>query len=430
MILVNIAILMALAWFLFKQLAGDYPRLFWVALIYKSALAVALGLVYRYYYNDNDTWLFFEDAAKLADFATKDFSLYVQFLWNSDSTYSIWNELANTQERSLFLVKIISVVSWINSSNYWISAIYFALISFAAAWYLFGTVTKHIQQSQNSAALAFLFFPSIVFWGSGLVKETLALAGIYFISALFVKFIHQYPSHGGRTLESLRRLKLWEYITAILSFYIAWNLKYYWTALFMAVITTSLIYILLRNRVTGFTKYQVSLWVGIFLVLVTVASTMHPNFYVSRFLNVLITNHNDFVRISKPEGLIQYYQLSSDWWSVCINAPWALISGLFRPFMWEASGAASVVAALENLFLLILVLSSLFRKKYSSTDQLLLYSTIVYIVLLCIFLALSTPNLGTLSRYRIGFLPFLVFVVSYRNPLLQYLFSRISLLRP
>jgi hypothetical protein len=283
---------------------------------------------------------------------------------------------------------------------------------------LFCIVTKHIQQSQNSAALAFLFFPSIVFWGSGLVKETLALAGIYFIAAIFIKVV------------KADRTRWPEWLLMVISFYTAWSLKYYWTALFMAVVTTSVLTLFFTKRVAALKTYQVVTWVGIFLILVVVASTMHPNFYLSRFLDVLITNHNDFVRISKAEGLIHYYQLSSDWWSVCINAPWALISGLFRPFVWEATGAASVVAALENLFLLILVLSSFFRKKYSSTDQLLFYSTVVYIVVLCVFLALSTPNLGTLSRYRIGFLPFLVFVVTYRNPLLQYLFSRISLLRP
>jgi hypothetical protein len=39
-------------------------------------------------------------------------------------------------------------------------------------------------------------------------------------------------------------------------------------------------------------------------------------------------------------------------------------------------------------------------------------------MLLAIFLALSTPNFGTLSRYKIGFFPFLVFLTLYKNPLL------------
>lgn len=417
MILINIVILVSLAVLFAKRAAGANPRMLWFALLFKVTMALALGLVYRYYYSANDTWLFFEDAVKLADFARKDLSLYIQFLWTSDSTLAVWNELTNTQERSLFLVKLISIFTLISNNNYWISAVYFAFISFVAAWHLFSTITKYLPESQNSAALAFLFFPSAVFWGSGLVKETLALAGIYFLAALFIKLV------------KAGKVSWLEWVISLVSFYLAWNLKYYWTALFMAVVTTSLLNFFLRNRFTFLNKYKLSLWVGIFLMLIAAASQMHPNFYLSRFLDVLITNHNDFVKISKPEGLIHYYQLTADWWSVCINAPWALISGLFRPFVWEATGATSMVAALENLFLVVLVVSSLFRKKMTSANHLLYYSVWVYVVLLCIFLALSTPNLGTLSRYRIGFVPFLVFVVSYRNPLLHYLFDRINLLR-
>jgi hypothetical protein len=40
---------------------------------------------------------------------------------------------------------------------------------------------------------------------------------------------------------------------------------------------------------------------------------MHPNFYPNRFLDVLITNHNDFVAISKSSTLIHFYQLESTW---------------------------------------------------------------------------------------------------------------------
>lgn len=417
MMLLNIAILISLAFIFYKRAAGGGSRLFWVALLFKVSMACALGLVYRYYYSANDTWLFFEDAVKLADLARNEFSLYFQFLLSSDSTHSIWNELANTQERSLFLIKLISIFTLISNNSYWISAIYFAFISFTAAWYLFRTVTQHFPESQNPAALAFLFFPSVVFWGSGLVKETLALAGIYFLASLFIKLVK------GAKVNWL------EWVIMLISFYVAWNLKYYWTALFMAVVTTSLLNFLLRNRFTFLNNYKMSLWVGIFLILIAAASQLHPNFYLSRFLDVLITNHNDFVRISKPEGLIHYYQLTADWWSVCVNAPWALISGLFRPFVWEAAGVPSIVASLENLLLFGLLISSLFRKKMTLADHLLYYSVWVYVVLLCIFLALSTPNLGTLSRYRIGFTPFLVFIVSFRNPLLHYLFDRINLLR-
>jgi hypothetical protein len=45
------------------------------------------------------------------------------------------------------------------------------------------------RKRQTAAALAFLFFPSVVFWSSGLVKETLALAGIFWMSTIFLRFL-------------------------------------------------------------------------------------------------------------------------------------------------------------------------------------------------------------------------------------------------
>jgi hypothetical protein len=81
---------------------------------------------------------------------------------------------------------------------------------------------------------------------------------------------------------------------------------------------------------------------------------LHPNFYLSRFLDVLVTNHNDFVKISRPDAIIHYYQLTASWLSIFINAPWALCSGLFRPFIIEANGLIPTLASLENLVLLVL----------------------------------------------------------------------------
>jgi hypothetical protein len=158
-------------------------------------------------------------------------------------------------------------------------------------------------------------------------------------------------------------------------------------------------------------------------------SLLHPNFYLSRVLSVLVTNHDDFVRISDADAIIHYYQLHDSWWSVLINSPLALFSGVLRPFIWEAEGAAAVFAAVENLVIMVLLLTSMFTWRKPFTNKMLTLSVMVYVVLLCIFLALSTPNFGTLSRYRVGFLPFLIFIISYRNPLIVYLTNRFQFLR-
>ena len=414
MSVLNVIAILSLSGLFFKQAAGDYPRLFCFALLFKMIMAVSLGLVYLHYYAANDTWLFFKDATILADYARQDFGSYVKFLWSSDFQNQTI-EIFSMQERSLFLVKIISFFCFISDDNYWITAIYFSLLSFSASWNLFKVIARNFDNAQYAAALTFLFFPSIIFWSSGLVKETLALAGIYFITVLFIKLL------------KAGRIFWWEWAIAAMAFYTAWNLKYYWAALFMAVVTTSILIFFLQKRIRLVSQSILTSWCVIFILLSALVSLSHPNFYLSRFLNVLITNHDEFLKISRPDGIIHYYNLTASWWSIFINSPWALLSGLFRPFVWEASGATSAVASIENLFLLVLVVASSFRKSVK-TDNLLLLSAVVYIVLLCIFLALSTPNLGTLSRYRTGFLPFFIFIISYRNPLLDYFSDRVRFL--
>jgi len=116
------------------------------------------------------------------------------------------------------------------------------------------------------------------------------------------------------------------------------------------------------------------------------------------------------------------------------NAPLALFSGLFRPFFWEAQNAFQLLAAFENavLFLLTIVSIKKLKNLWLSADRLLIFSALAYCILLGVFLALSTPNFGTLSRYRTCFLPFLFFLVSCDNivvnrfsTLMQRSFSRL-----
>jgi len=417
MVLIHFIIIFSMGWLFFKRSGQQYPRVFWIAFSFRMMMGAALGLVYLYYYTANDTWLFFKDANVLAEVGQRDFAGYVKFLLTDDVPGYLSDRLVNSQERSLFLIKIMSVFSWIGGNNYWISAAYFSLISFIASWHLFAVVTRHFENSWLAASLAFLFFPSVVFWSSGLVKETLALAGIYFIAAVFLKFIHQ------------QKLTWFECAVALYSFWVAWNLKYYWTALFGAVLITYLLVFFLSKNILVFQKHKIVSWLIIFIFLCGGVSLLHPNFYLDRFLEVLITNHNDFVRISDGDGLIHFYNLHSSWGSVILNAPWALFSGLLRPFIWEASGVTALLASLENFVIIMLLVSALLGIKKEGLHQLLLFSAVIYISLLCIFLALSTPNLGTLSRYRVGFLPFLIFIISYRNPWLGYLSERIKFLQ-
>ncbi|HNR74538.1 MAG TPA: hypothetical protein PKH83_04390 [Cyclobacteriaceae bacterium] len=407
MIALHVLILVSLMYVFARRIERTEKGLFWTAWLYRLLMGVSLGLVYTYYYDANDTWHFFEDAVKLSNLARTNFSEYVQFLLANQPDPEILQTLFSAQERSLFLVKSISLLALISGDNYWTCTIYIATLAFGASWYFFKTISTWFEHSKLAAALSFLFFPSVVFWSSGLVKETLALAGIMVIGAVFIEFMK------GDKITVLHVL------LCLVAGWVSWNLKYYWTALFIAVILTSLVVFLLGKKIDLLKTYWPLTWSLTFIGIGLVATRLHPNFYLDRLLEVIISNHNAFVKISKPETLIQFSNLRPDWWSIVMHAPFAIVSGLFRPWLGEANGLTGFMAALENLALTILLIGAFFRKTWKTTDGLLVTAVVVYVLMECVLMAISSPNLGTLSRYRVGFLPFFVFVISYKNPLIE-----------
>src|SRR5258706_12158636 len=189
-----------------------------------------------------------------------------------------------------------------------------------------------------------------------------------------------------------------EFVLAAFSFWIGWNLKYYWIAVFLPVACTSVAVQAALIRLKLPSRLKLSLWIVVFFILCLGVSLLHPNFYPERIFRVVIENNQAFASHSDPGDLIDYGLLEATWVSIAVHSPWALVSGLFRPFLWEADTLLKLVVALENGLVSLLFLSSFGRTRdfLRSQNTLITFSVMVYIFLLCIFLALSTPNFGSL----------------------------------
>jgi len=398
--------LFVITWVLARTWDVRSNRLFWVSLAYRLVAGMCVGLVYRYYYSSNDTWLFFEEGKKLAALGRSGFMSYIQALVGNGDLTSL--HLVHRDWRAISFVKIVSVFCLLGRDNYWLVAGYFSWVSFITSWWLHRAVTQIFSDAVIASALAFLFFPSVVFWASGIEKETLALSALYVLAAVAL-------------LTFKRKPVGWApWALAIVATAVVWSLKYYWAGIFFASLTAWAFTLLLTHRVASLKSWAVLIWPVFFLVSGLVVSYLHPNFLMSRFLEVLVANHDAFARISPDERIIHFYRLAPTWSSVLLNAPWALWSGMFRPILGEGHGWLGTLASLENFFLLVLLGTALGRRR-NDVNRLLLIAVVGYCVVLCIFLALSTPNLGSLSRYRVGFLPFFVFVIAYQNHVLKTL---------
>jgi hypothetical protein len=166
--------LTALSWLVYKAylVLGKNPlkNYYLPALLFKVASGIALGLLYSFYYNGGDTFLFFEKAKDLL-------ALPVDQYLNEIFLTSIPHE-----ERSVLpMTKITSLILVLTGKNYWLATLYFSLFSFAGTFYFLIALSTKYPEVRKSAVLAFLFFPSVVFWSSGILKESIVFGIMMFM---------------------------------------------------------------------------------------------------------------------------------------------------------------------------------------------------------------------------------------------------------
>ena len=380
--------------------AAPLGKLFIPAMAYRVAMGWLLGYIFFSYYQQGDTINYFTDARQLAQLAYQYPTNYVKILTGQlpPPTTLMYAE----QPRALFFAKIVSIVNIFTFNNYWIASVYFSLISFWASWWLANYLSFRFPQHHYAAAVAFLFYPSVAFWSAGILKESIAVAAIVLIVYLFLRL--QAADYSKVTLGPI-------VLSLVLAIWMLWKVKYYYAGVLLPTLLSAIV----AQAVSRQKRRRVMLPVFTisWLALVGLASLLHPRLALGELAEVLVYNHDVIVRASDPSNIIHFQSLDKNPGSFVENMLLAVVSALFRPLAGEGTTFLQWMASLENTVLLLLLVGALInvrRIKFNSADSLWLVATLTYIVVLGSLLAFASPNFGSLVRYKVAFLPFLVFL--------------------
>src|SRR5258706_16364662 len=110
-------------------------------------------------------------------------------------------------------------------------------------------------------------------------------------------------------------------------------MKVYLISIFLPIVSMSLVVQGVSFKLKIPSRLKLSLWIILFFILCLCASLLHPNFHPMRILQVVIENNQAFVSRSEAGDVIHYGRLDATWGSVILHSPWALLSGLFIPFL-------------------------------------------------------------------------------------------------
>ncbi len=407
--------------YLIYRLASRPPErflkiMFWPALLLKLSCGILIGLLYQYQWlPGGDTFVFQQQAEVLNQYARENFSNYLHFILTGqyESVYLFDLMKFRGYSNSFFMVWLLHFLNFITHQQYYLNSVYFSLFSFWGAWHLTKTVTVLFPATKVAAVGAFLFFPSVVFWSSGVLKESILLGSCFLLLAAVLNLVYRPWQH-----------RVSEVLILALAAYICFRTRYYFAVAYFPVLfafagTEKIIQIGRMQKPAQ--KWLV--YLGTLAVLGFGASFLHEAINLNYFFDQLIINYQTLSLRSAGKASIELAHLEPTVSSVLYYAPKAIASAIFRPLPGEIQTLPYWLAGFENLLILILVAVALltWRKSKSALPFTLTISLLLYVVLVAALIGLSTPNLGSLSRYRVAFLPFLLYLVLQTGAIAAYL---------
>ena len=165
---------------------------------------------------------------------------------------------------------------------------------------------------------------------------------------------------------------------------------------------------------------KILVWCALLLLFTAVASLLHPNLSTERFTMVIVDNYYTMIGKSSFGKHLVFDGLQDNVSSIAAHFPKAALAGIYAP-LFSGWNVFALITSIENIILLVLSIlaTSQLPIALRSKHVHLILGGLVYSLVEAGLLAISTPIYGTLVRYKVGFLPFFVFLILMKNPILN-----------
>ena len=228
-----------------KYTDAEIRKFFFIAFFLRMFGAVAYSMMVQYYYGYGDSFIYYAGSNYLRDHLLQDANNIKYFFASAedvkkwydfevgDISYSGYYGVAS----NLFVMKVSAILSFLAFNKFLIISLFFGFFSFAGQWRLF-RVFNDINKGRHTKLLAWavLYTPSIWFWGSGLMKDSICIGGIGFI----VYYLYEIFIKKNFSLKRLLMLALMVYLVGSIKSYI------------IIILTVSLATIIFFNLISGF----------------------------------------------------------------------------------------------------------------------------------------------------------------------------------
>jgi len=398
-------------------------KFFLLGLSLKMIGALVLGLIMEYYFGGGDTTYFYRGAESITRNFFTEFRRTILLLIN-DSQYLIKNGYRYnyftgvyallSRDSSLAIMKIGGVLGLFSFNTYLGTSLFFASFGFLGSWKIYRVFIDLYPSLYKSLAYVILFIPTVVIWGSGFLKDpiTMGFLGLLFFNAYRFFF------------KKEKRIK--SILIMLVSTSGLITIKVY---IFLAFLPAFIFWILMnfRNNIQNPTFKLLLLPVLLFLFVVVGGLGFNKLTSLESFQEYSLetaaesaskmVNHYQKIEGNSTtfgQGGTSAFNLGTfeaTPMGLIKKFPTAVFATIFRPFPWEAKKLLNLPTAIESFFFLIFLMVVIIRRKVFIFFKDIIQNPpvtfcIVFTLIFAFVVGVSTPNFGTMVRYRIPCLPF------------------------
>ncbi len=385
--------------------------------------ALVLCLIYQFYYIGGDTINFWGSGVIVNRMLWKDFWIYLKILagdrsWENYAAFDLSTSYPDYMARdaqSFAVVRFVAPFCLITIRSYYSASILVAWFTYGGVWRLYSMFVELFPKLRREFAYSTLFIPSLSFWGGGILKDTFS----FWSACLFFYGFYRLFFKNGNKLKYIFLMLLMVYFMISIKPYI-----------FIVMLPTCFIWFLgsrLKNVDSGFGRILIApFFIAIGMVLISLLFGQMSNQLgdyasVDKTIEKAAVTQKDLKRSEYGGNSFDIGNFDGSVGSMVTLFPKALFAGLFRPTILDVRNPVMFISALENLFIFYIVFHTMwiagifgFWKRIFSNPFLL--ASIVFAVFFGFAVGLTTSNFGSLVRYRIPLVPFVLaamFIIRY-----------------
>lgn len=393
-------------------------------LLTKLFFGVAFGVFYIYVSGGGDTTAFYDTAVCLNNLYFKSPELYFQQLFSSGDPYLYTTYFDSTtgyppswiyrEPEGFFVAKIMSFLSFFTLNSYFAMTFLIATFAAHASWKIYCLVRTYDFSNQKLLVIGILFLPSVNFWCSGVSKDT-----VVFVAAMYLIY------NAFKLISKEHRGTIFNLIGVLAAAFIIYHIR----SFVLTAISIPLFF--------GVSARIVRIFGGGHMAVVAFRTAIIVVGIVGIGRSFILQSEQDFIASNsalQEAAAIQHdfkgnelygdkkYDLGEvEFSSLGLLAvmPLATMTGVFRPFIWEALSPTLILNGIESIVFLYFTFL-FFRRNALKKWTLIrghefLIFCLLFILIIGFMTGMTSILYGVLVRLRAPLLPFLFILLTLND---------------